>query len=90
MATLLVCATSTRNIPDSSVAYNRGVKTNYGQIKKCCDQNSNSPLIDMHKDKGYNLDQLLACELGNLVNAESLLTTSKYLTQGRMTIASAQ
>ena len=53
-------ATPTRNIPDSSIAYNRGVKTSYGQNKKYCDQNSNSRLNDMHKDKDYNMDQLLA------------------------------
>ena len=35
------------------------------------------------------MDQLLALELGDLVNAESLLT-SKYLTQGRVSIVSAQ
>ena len=45
-------STPTRNIPDSSIAYNRGVKASYRQKKKYCNQNSNSRLIDMHKDKG--------------------------------------
>ena len=55
----------------------------------------------MHKDNGYNMEQLLGWELGiyidvtNLVDAESLLTTSKiseskFLTQERRTIVSAQ
>ena len=46
----------------------------YGQNKKIEEillSEFNSRLIDMHKDKGYNMDPLLACELGNLVNAES-------------------
>ena len=70
--------------------YIRGVKTSYGQNKKYCDQNLNSRLIDMHKDKGFKMDQLLALELGNLVNAESFLITSKYFAQGRVIIVSAQ
>ena len=49
--------TEIRNIPDSSIAYNRRVKTCYGQNKKYFDQNPNSCV---HKAKSYNIDQLLA------------------------------
>ena len=60
MVCTVVCATTTGNIPDTSIDYNRGVKPSYGLNKKFCGQNSNGRLIDMHKDKGYNMDQLLA------------------------------
>ena len=44
----------------SSIPDNRGVKTIYGQNKKYFDPNSNRLQIDMHKDKDYNMDQLLS------------------------------